>query len=212
MFKWLGSRYFWGAMFIIIGGIFLLQYFGLITLGALLWAIIIASGGVLFLSIFFAENTNWWALIPGVTLISVAIVIAIGSLLPDLGGELGGLVILGGIGLSFILVYLVQRENWWAIIPGGVMLSIGAIVGLESFLPGAATGGLFLIGLGATFAVLALVPTPQGKMQWALIPAGILAVIGLVLLVVSADIFRIVGAVGLIVLGGFILYRNLRRE
>ena len=33
MLNWLGSRYFWGGMFILIGGIFLLQYLGFIVFG-----------------------------------------------------------------------------------------------------------------------------------------------------------------------------------
>jgi hypothetical protein len=197
-------------MFILIGGIFLLQYLGFIVFGAFLWAIIFGLGGVIFLSVFFSDREMWWAIIPGFALISIALVIASDNLFSDWAGDLGGLIILGGLGMSFVVVYFINRENWWAIIPAGVLISIGMVVGLESLLPGTATGGLFLLGLGLTFGVLALVPTSQGKMSWAWIPAGILAIIGLVLLVVSAAVFRILGAAGLIILGGYLIFRTVR--
>lgn len=210
MLNWLGSRYFWGGMFILIGGIFLLQYFGFIEFSAFLWAILFALGGLIFLSVFSSDREKWWAIIPGFALISIAFVIAFDNLFSDWAGDLGGLIILGGLGMSFVVIYFINRENWWAIIPAGVLISIGMIVGLESLLPGTATGGLFLLGLGLTFGVLALVPTPQGKMGWAWIPAGILTIIGLILLIVSAAVFRILGAAGLIILGGYLIYRTLR--
>ena len=211
MFKWFGSRYFWGGLFIIIGVIFLLQYFGFVDFSSILLSLLFALGGLVFLSVFISDRAQWWALIPGFALLSIAVIVGLDKLLPDLYGEVGGVIFLAGVGLSFILVYLVERQNWWAIIPGGVLLSLATIVGAEAVFEGTTTAGLFFLGLGITFGVLALIPTPQGRMQWAWIPSGILTIMGMVLLIVSDSIFRIVGAVALIILGGYLIYRTVRR-
>jgi hypothetical protein len=100
-------------------------------------------------------------------------------ILPGGTGEWGGSILLGGIALSFLLIYLVNRENWWAIIPGGVLLTLALIISLGSFLGGFEVGGLFFLGIGLTFALVAVIPNPQGSMAWAWIPAGILTVMGL---------------------------------
>lgn len=210
MFKWFGSRYFWGGILILIGLIFLLEYFGLVGFTALLWALVTGLGGIIFLSIFLTERQNWWAIIPAGTLLSVALLVTLDYLIPQSLGEFGGSIVLWGIGLSFVLVYLFERENWWAIIPAGVLISIGLVVGFSSMLPGELTAGFFFLGLGATFAILASVPTPDGKMRWAWIPAVVMLIMGLALLVIAEAVFRIIGAMGLIVLGGYLIYRTLR--
>jgi len=70
--------------------------------------------------------------------------------------------------------------------------------------------GLFFLGIGITFGVVALLPTSQGNMRWAWIPAVILAVLGFFFLLFSSDIFIIVGAAGLICLGIFLIFRTIR--
>lgn len=210
MIRWFSSRYLWGGMFILIGLIFLLDYFGFVGFTSLLWTLIFGLGGIILFSSYFSNHENWWAIIPGGTLISIALLIGLEYIFPESLGDFGGSIVLWGIGLSFALVYLVDHENWWAIIPAGVLISIGIVVGFSTILAGELTAAFFFIGLGSTFAILALIPTPEGKMRWAWIPALVLLGLGLALLIISEDIFRIIGALGLIALGGFLIYRTLR--
>ncbi len=46
-----------------------------------------------------------------------------------------------------------------------------------------------MFGLAATFGLVSLVDTPAGKMRWALIPAGIMAAVGLI--IVSASLHMV---------------------
>lgn len=58
-------------------------------------------------------------------------------------------------GLAFIFVLLNnRRENWWAAIPGLVLLGLGALIATSEFFPGFANhfgGSLFLAQLGWLF-------------------------------------------------------------
>jgi len=210
MKSWFGSRYFWGGLIVLAGVILLLQSLDLIEFGSLLWSFLFVLGGVIFLSVFASNRENWWAIIPGLTLISIALLIGLDYFAPDLADDWGGSIVLLGIGSSFVVIYLIDHQNWWAIIPAGVLISIAVVIGLEEYVSETAFVGLFFLGIGLTFGLLALLPSPQGKMRWSLIPAGILSIMGLVFLLFSGDVFRIIGAVALIFLGAYFIYRTVR--
>lgn len=93
----------------------------------------------------------------------------------------GGLTFLGGAGLGFIAIYLTNRRNWWAIIPSGVLLTLGGVSFASNFTRGQDTGALFFIGLGLTFLFEAIPPTGSHGMTWAFIPAAILLIFGALL-------------------------------
>jgi hypothetical protein len=99
---------------------------------------------------------------------------------------------------------------WWAIIPAGVLISLATMVGLDAYIPGTDTSGIFLIGLGLTFALVALLPNPQGHMWWAWIPAGALVLIGLILTATAGKMFIYVWPLALILGGGILIYFTLR--
>lgn len=208
--KWLESRILWGSLLILGGVLFLLQNLGLIEFGGVFWALLFGIGALFFLSVFFSNRLNWWALIPGMVLLSIGVLIALGYLAPQFAEIWGGSIVLTGIGLSFLLIYLMNRSFWWAIIPSGVLLSLAVILGLDNYLADIETGGLFLIGLGVTFGLLAIAPNPQGRMWWAWIPAGILVLIGLFLTTISGNFISYVWPLALIIGGGIILYITLR--
>jgi hypothetical protein len=86
----------------------------------------------------------------------------------------GGLAFLGGIGVGFWAVYIRQPTNWWAIIPGGVLLTLGFTSALSEAFNISETGGVFFVGLGLTFLLLALL----AKLRWAIIPAAVLLLFG----------------------------------
>lgn len=210
MVKWLESRLLWGSLLVIGGVLFLLQNLGIIQFGGLFWAILLGLGAVFFLSIFFANRMNWWALIPGLTLLSIAVVVALGYIVPGISDVWSGTIVLGGIGLSFLLIFLIDMQMWWAVIPAGVLLTLAAVVGIDNYLPGTATGGLFMIGLGLTFVVVAFVPTPQGRMWWAWIPASVLTILGLIMTAAAGNLINYVWPAALILGGAALLYYTLR--
>jgi hypothetical protein len=101
-------------------------------------------------------------------------------------------------------------QMWWAVIPAGVLLTLAAVVGVDSYLPGIETGGLFMIGLGLTFVVVAFIPTPQGRMWWAWIPASVLTIIGLIMTAAAGNLIKYVWPAALILGGAALLYYTLR--
>lgn len=209
MTRWLESRVLWGALLILGGVMFLLQNLGIITFGDLFWAVLLGLAGVFFLSLFLQNRANWWALIPGFTLLSIAILITLSRLAPQLSDVFGGSIVLGGIGTSFLVIYLFDRRNWWAIIPAGVMLTLATITVLGEVATGIEVGGFLFLGLGLTFALVALLPTPQGQMRWAWIPAGILILMGLFIAAAAGELLGYVWPLALILVGGYLILRTL---
>jgi hypothetical protein len=208
MFKWISSRVFWGLLLIAGGVLFLLQTLLDFQFGGLFWALVFGLGGTFFLSWFMQDRQQWWALIPGFTLFSIGLIILLDVILPAASGMLGGFIILGGIGASFLAVYLMRRDFWWALIPAGVLLTLGVVTLLSDLAPGLEVGGVFFLGLAATFALLTLVPTGEGRMKWPWIPAGILGGIGLIVIFAAGNLAGILAPAVLIVAGLFLVARN----
>jgi hypothetical protein len=209
MFKWLESRVLWGSLLILAGVLFLFQNIFHLQLGGLFWAALLALGGLVFISVYLNERRHWWALIPGFTLLGVGATAFLSSFFPRLDNILGGLFVLGGIGVAFVAVYLTERRFWWALIPAGVMLTLAAISVLDQVLGGFGSGGLLFLGLALTFAVVALLPHPQGRMSWAWYPAIILAVIGVIVSAASEDMMGYIWPLVLILGGLVLIYRTL---
>ena len=211
MFKWLESRVLWGALLILAGLAFLLQNIIGFPIGGIFWGVIFGIAGLVFLSVYINNRQHWWALIPGFTLLGIGFTIAVSSLFPLLGGVVGGPVILGGIALSFFTVFLANRENWWALIPAGVMFTLAIVAGLDQFISDGGVGGIFFLGLGLTFALIAMLPTSQGRMRWAWIPAGVLIFMGMVVFAAAENIFGFLWPIALILVGVFFVFRALIR-
>lgn len=210
--KWLESRILWGSLLILTGVLFLLQNLGFLPVGNLFWMVLIGLGGAIFLSIFFQNRLNWWALIPGLMLFSIALVIGLGVFAPRLADRWGGSVVLGGIGLSFALIYLVERQHWWAVIPFGVLFTLASMVALDELYPGLETPGVFFLGLSATFALVAILPNTQGELRWAWIPAAILLVMGVVFMAAAGEMLAYIWPAALILAGLFLIYRTFRNR
>jgi len=203
---------------LIIGGLFLLfGNLGWIDIGGLLWALVLGGAGIFFVLLYVQDRRQWWAWIPGITLLSIALFLILEEILPGNTGDLGGVIVPGGIGLSFLLIYLTTRQHWWAIIPGGALLSISAMIFVQQILPSnmdEAGVGIFFLGLGLTFLALTRIQTEKGLMKWPMIPGGILLAMGVLFILFgsAAELFPYIGALALIVVGGFILWRAIRRN
>jgi len=95
-----------GILLIVVGILLLLQNFWILgVVVALIWALIFAAGGLIFLYMFLTNRTRWWAVIPGFGLLGLAALIALDGFLPQVGEVLGGMIFLGGVGLAFWVIY-----------------------------------------------------------------------------------------------------------
>lgn len=204
-------RLIFGILLILAGAIFLAQTMGFFTIGGSLWGILFGLGGLAFLSVLVTDRKQWWAAIPGIVLLSLAALIILSEAFPGYDDRLGGGVFLGGIGLAFLVVYLVAPANWWAIIPAGVMMTLGVVAGLDN-IPGLETGGIFFLGLGATFGVLSLLKVDGRRMGWPLIPAGVLLLMGLLIMASASNLASFMWPVAIIVVGIFLLMRSFMRR
>jgi hypothetical protein len=182
---------------LILGGILMLLDVTGVLKGAtdLFWAGLLAIGAVIFLFWFFSDRSKWWAAIPGFTLAGMA---ASTLLLDKIGW--GGLAFLGGIGVGFWAVYLRQPAQWWAIIPGGVLLTLGFTSALTEAFNIAETGGVFFVGLGLTFLLVALL----ARMRWAFIPAAVLLLLGIFIGTPFVGVLQYVW-IGILLIAGIVL-------
>jgi hypothetical protein len=206
--KLLRSRTFWGCVFIAGGILFLLQSLNVLKGEELFWGLLFGLIGGLFLTSFFGRRSQWWFLVPGMLFLGIGASLLSEAFLPSKTADvLSGLLILGSLGVSFWLIYLLSPVNWWAIIPGGVMVTLAIVSVLDEAYPDKDTGGVFLIGLGLTFGLLGILP--RLRMRWAYIPAVVLFIIGCIVLASSFPAINFVWPVLLILVGLYVLLREM---
>ena len=190
-----------GGLFILGGVLALLGAMDVISnAGGIFWGLIFAAGGVFFLYIVLTDRNNWWAAFPAFTLFGLAASLE----------AYKGLVFFLGISLGFWWVYFTGTERWWAIIPGGVLLTLGVVSALDNML-GDNGGGLFFLGLGLTFVLVAVLPGGSGR-SWALIPGVVLLLFGAIQETSLSGITGYIWPAVLILLGGFFILRFFRNR
>ena len=200
----------WGIILIGVGVLALLQSLGLLILG---WSwiaspVFLVAGGV-FIYLFITDQERWWAIIPGLTLAGLGVLMILGALPWGFAGQLGGAVFMGSISAAFWIIYLRNREFWWAIIPGGAVGSLAVLILVADFLPEMAGAGLFFLGMGATFGLVYLLARAEEKMTWALIPGGIMAAMGALFVISSLRALRWLWPLALIAAGVYVVVRAL---
>jgi hypothetical protein len=203
-----------GLILIATGVLYLLQSLDVIQGGfALLWILLFALSGVVFMTVFFSNREHWWAVIPGFTMLGLAGTIAVGKFAPGNLGFLAGAILLGMIALSFWLIAFQRREFWWAIIPAGVLTTLTGIVAFERVMGnGDAVAGFLFFGLALTFAAIGLLPGSDRNLRWAFIPAGILGVMGVILFSAAYSLFEYILPVLLILGGVFLMFRSMIKK
>lgn len=200
-----------GLLLVAMGSLLLLQTLNLVVFDlALVLASVIAVGGVLFLAVFTRRRDQWWALIPGFSLLSLGGMIGLSLIAPGASEGWTGFIFLGGTSLAFWAIYLSQRRQWWAVIPAGALLTLGLMAGLSEVLPELALGGVFFLGLGGTFAVVAAAPTTQGRQRWAVYPAAVLGMMGILITALGVRLLPHLLAVAFIVGGLLLMLRGSR--
>ena len=153
-------------------------------------------------------------LVGGIALIAIGLLALLVNIAQN---ELLGLLFLPGLGIILLTWGIFIREYGLAV-PGCILtgLGLGIVLGVKlSTVEDAAIGGVILLGLAAGFLVLALI-SPYFKMKvlsWPLIPAGVLALVGILLMFggVWLDVLNLAGKIWpaiLIVVGAVWLYRT----
>jgi hypothetical protein len=206
-----------GVIVLVFGALLLLQQLNVIAIHGDIWTFIIsaffATAGVAFLLVLISNKKNWWAAIPGMTLIGLAFLIGSSILFPGLASaDIAPAIFMAFIGAAFWIVYFLDIQNWWAIIPGGVLLSIAALIAVGSAGNGNLGVGLMFTGMALTFGLVALLPNGGKHLNWAFIPAGVLLVMGLAFLFSVGSWFRYLLPGGLIVVGIFLIVLTVLRR
>lgn len=169
-----------------------------------------------FLVVYLSNRTRLWALIVAYA----TAVLGIGPLMAIGGRDAAyyGPIFLFAVALPFFVVYFRSVENWWAIIPAGVLTTLAvittaAIAGLINngdrggFVSAGYANALLMFGLAATFSVLWL---RHGK-AWAKVVTIVLGLVA-VASVFFASSSQIIWPVVIILVGVYLFYTALRRR
>ncbi|MCJ7695247.1 MAG: hypothetical protein MUO40_07440 [Anaerolineaceae bacterium] len=200
-----------GILLVALGSLMLLNNFNVIQLNfAMLIGPVIAVGGLVFLLVFIFDRKHWWSLIPGCVLLGIGATVFLGTLDSSLAGFWSPAIIFFALGLSFWLIYVNNTSNWWAIIPGGVLWSLA----LSSLLPQGLllSSSAFFLGIGLTFLLVWILPKPEGRMKWALYPAGSLLLVGIITTFGAINWLRFIWPIALLIGGGILLYLAIRKK
>lgn len=165
--------------------------------------------GFSFLIVYLTNRTRTWALI-------VAYILGVLSIAPALasGGETAayfGPVFLLAVALPFFVLYFRSAENWWALIPAGVMtvIAVLATLAIAGWIRDETQGGyanaILTGGLAVTFAVVWL----RHAKDWAKIVAIILAAVA-VASIFFASYTEIFWPIAIILAGGYFLFTAFR--
>ncbi len=200
-----------GILMILAGVVFLLENLGVFTFDYnILIGPMFGVGGLVFLLVFILDTDNWWALIPGFVLIALGINVFLGDYMKTASEDWGGAIFLGFIALSFLMIYIFHPDTWWAIIPGGVLSTLAVMTLLPD--QNALRGGVFFIGLALTFGLVYILPKPAGKLTWALYPAGVLLLIGVLVFLGAVDLTNYIWPIVLLGAGIYVIARALQKN
>jgi len=166
--------------------------------------------GLSFLIVYLYNRTRTWALL-------VAYILGVLSIAPAMasgGGDTAayfGSVFLFAIALPFFIIYFRSAENWWAIIPAGVMTTLSIIAGLaiagliRDENQGGYANALLMGGLAVTFAVVWL----RHAKDWAKVVTIVLAALA-VASIFFATYSEILWPIAIILTGGYLLFTAMR--
>jgi len=196
-----------GGLLILFGGLALLENLNIISgVGNIFWGVIFGGAGLYCLYQLINNKAQWWLAFPAFAFLGSAVT----PLLPKSLNAFSGLVFLGALSLAFWWAYFSDTNRWWAIIPAGVLLTLGIISALDE-LTGMETGGILFLGIGLTFILVAVLPGGNSR-SWAWIPGMILLIFGAILGTPIAGFTTYLFPAVLIVLGGYLLLRYFRSQ
>jgi hypothetical protein len=152
-----------------------------------------------------------WAMIPGWITAVLAAVILLSN---QIAGEMMGIIVMIGIGFPFLVLFLRNRDQWWALLPAGVAFSLALIIFFSGFAggdewTGRLVGAFLFVGVAIPFLFL-WARRDRYQSAWAKYPAGGLLGMGILVLLLGPRM-EFVTAVLLIGLGGWMVVEAARR-
>ena len=196
----------WGGLLILLGLLLLIDNLELMgDWDVPVLSLMLGALGMIFLAIFVNDRAQWWALIPGLVIlgIAVAVFMAERDLVPDYAVAT---IILAGVGLPFLLVFFADRQHWWGLIPAMTMggIALGIFFEGTGVIDGEVVGAFVVGGISLGFLSIYLI---DRKQWWALIPGGAMGIVTLFLLLATAT--QYVVPVVMILLGLLLLRGSL---
>lgn len=197
----------WGGLLILFGIMALVEVYT--DLSPWIWFIVLAFAGLLVLLVFLSDRRDYSLLLATYILWVIAGLIALLEL-NILGDAWVPLYVLSAIAFPFLVVYFRDRNQWWALIPAYVLLAVGLMVLLleSNVLSDLLVPAYVMFAIAIPFLV---VFANNRKNWWALIPGGILVVIGTAFLIAEAALEFILPVV-FIILGIGIMVRVFTRK
>jgi hypothetical protein len=206
------KSYWWrivaGLLLMAAGVLLLLAQFEWITLEGPMWGTLFLLGGAaFFLILWLSDRADWWPVIPGGVMLAWGVSTLLGNV--GLAGWLVALIGMAGSALPFLYIFARNRKsNWWALIPGGIMLLVGLATALGELLGGDWVASFVLWGIALAFA---LVFAADRRNWWALVPAAVMALFGITVSPLMASMSLLLG-LGLILFGFIVILRILARQ
>jgi hypothetical protein len=204
---------FWGILLIGGGAVALAQqmgYLGQLPESAWMWVFALVSLAA-FLSYALSGWKEWGWLFPAGVFGGLAMIVSFAVSGYDNPAMASPLFF--GLLIPFAAAYLSDRsKNWWALIPGGVMLFLAMVTLLADNVGGEWIGAMFLFMIGLSFLVVYL--NNRAQNWWALIPAGVMIFLALIVLISSTVRGEWIGSLFLfaIALSFFVVYLNNRNR
>jgi len=194
-------------MLILFGIVALVEMYADLT--AWVWSAVLALAGLVVFGVYLTDRSDWGLLIPAYVMWAIAGLIALIEL-EILRDEAIATYVMAVIALPFLVVFLRDREQWWALIPAYVMIVIGVMIGLIGLgvLNDLLVPAYVMFAIAIPFFVVYARDTTN---WWALIPGGIMGVMGLAFLIAETAV-EYVGPVVLILAGVWILVRQFVRR
>ncbi len=197
----------WGGLLILLGGLLLVDQFT--DLSEWVWVAALVFSGLAALVVYLSDRSDGYLLLTAYIMLVIAglITLITFNMLQD---ELVAVYVLLAIAIPFLGVFLRDRSQWWALIPAYVLLAVALMNWLmeAGILSDLLVPGYVMFAIAIPFFV---VYGRNTKQWWALIPAGILTVIGIVFFISEAAV-QYIGAVLLVVTGLWILVRVFTRK
>jgi hypothetical protein len=197
----------WGGLLIVFGVLALLEI--VTDLSAWIWVAVLTIGGLGVYGIYATDRAEKWLLIISYAMLAVAGLVTLLTL-EVLDDPYVATYVLFAIAIPFLAAFLFDRTKWGLLIPAYVLLAVGVFVPLTEL-------GVLDDNLTVTYILFAVaipffvVYARDRSKWWALIPGGIVAIVGASFLIAEAAA-QYVGAFVLIVAGIWVLVRQLTRK
>jgi hypothetical protein len=198
----------WGGLLILFGVMALAQTFT--DISAWVWAVVLGISGLVVFAVYLSDRASKALLIPVYVLWVVAIFLVLLTL-DILQDAFVATFVLTAVAIPFIVAFLLDRSRWAFLIPAYVLLVIGLMVPLleSGILTDILIPAYVMISIAIPFFAVYLW---NRQNWWALIPAGILLIIGFAFLLAEAAVELIIPTVLILVGIGILLRQFLRRE